>query len=180
MAYTRADGSYRPQGALRSVRSAIELERDARGSILGVARRTWQAIGLSVLATALVVTTAAGAQPKRIYVANKHCTGHAYRPSRISPECVVANGIYVTDLKYSTYGGSAAKATGLFSESCTGSCGPRFRDIPGHIQLKHVIRCEGRWFYGTYSFRYGTASGNGGSGGGDIGPSPRCPDYYGG
>jgi hypothetical protein len=134
---------------------------------------------------AVLSATVAGATGSRVYIASKRCRGHVVRPSSIWFDCS-GGGEYVSNLKYSSYGGSTAKATGLFSETCAHGCRlPQYVRTPGSITLKHVIRCDGRSYYGVVAFRYhgvfryrgATQSGNGAA---DIGPSARCPDYGGG
>jgi hypothetical protein len=128
---------------------------------------------------ALVLAPAEAAHQKRIFVASNHCGEHVLRPSRISLECPHRT-FSVKNLTYTSYGGRIARAKGLFSDTCGSSCGSSpFKQVPGSVTLKDVIRCQGRFYYGSISWHYNSADA-GGNGGALIGPSPNCRDYWGG
>jgi hypothetical protein len=76
---------------------------------------------------------------------------------------------------------NAAGVTGFFAETCGLSCGEggiSFKHVAGSVTPKDVIRCQGRLYYGSISWRYGSR-GTGGNGGALIGPSAKCRDYWG-
>lgn len=95
------------------------------------------------------------AQPVRIYVASKDCTGHSYRPSSIMIACATGQ-FYVTGLRYSSYGGPTAVATGtLHLDDCKPDCARgTFRSYPGTIRLARVTACRGLLYYNQISWRY--------------------------
>ncbi len=113
----------------------------------------------------------AGASP--VYVAAEGCRGHRYKPRKAILACADAN-LYVTGLRYSSYGSREAKGTGVFHlNDCTPDCaGGRFHKHGGSIRFFDVVACaDGRRYFARarYSFR-----GRGGKGTADIEPFMRC------
>jgi hypothetical protein len=126
-----------------------------------------------------IIPSAEAAHPRRIFVASNRCTGHVYRPRRITLVCA-HRGFFVDGLHYQHYGGRIATGTGFVSEKCDRrNCGASFRHVPGRITLNDVIHCNGHLYYGVVTWSYNGPSG-GGFGGAHIGPNPGCPDYWGG
>jgi hypothetical protein len=137
--------------------------------ILRVVRRAfWTVVGALLLA--LPVTAVAAASHAHIYVASRDCTGSTLRPSKITIGCP-GQEAWVTGVKYSSYGGPTAIATGrLHFKPCPGgSCA----GAPvARITLTHVARCRGRRYYEEISYAFHTRT-SAGTGTGDITP-PAC------
>jgi hypothetical protein len=105
-------------------------------------------LSLGVLLGLLLVVGVAGAVPRRIYVANVSCTGHAYRPRQITIACRDGK-FYAAHLRYRTYGGATASAAGeLVENNCLPNCtdGMAIKS-PGTIRLSHAQSCHGRLYY---------------------------------
>jgi hypothetical protein len=103
---------------------------------------------LGVLLSLLLVVGIASAVPRRIYVANVSCAGHAYRPMQITIECR-SGMFYAAHLRYRKYGGATASATAeLVQNNCLPNCTDGMAiESPGTIKLTHVQSCDGRLYY---------------------------------
>jgi hypothetical protein len=103
---------------------------------------------LGVLLSLLLVVGVAGAVPRRIYVANVSCTGHAYRPVQITIECR-SGKFYAAHLRYGKYGGASASATAeLVENNCLPNCTDGMAiESAGTIKLSDVHSCDGRLYY---------------------------------
>ncbi|MHB1467759.1 MAG: hypothetical protein ACYCU0_13175 [Solirubrobacteraceae bacterium] len=114
---------------------------------------------LSVAGSLALLAPAAGAKGSaaRVYVAAKGCIGRAYKPTKLVLACADAN-LYVTGLKFSSYGASTAKATGTIHENqCKPNCAAgKFATHPATIVLTDVVKCsDGNAYYAKakYSFK---------------------------
>ena len=133
---------------------------------------------LSLAAAALLL---AGSLPalaqafpgKRVYVANDGCTGHAYRPSRVTLACGDGN-LYATGISYRTYGQSVARASArIHLNDCIPNCATgRFHSYRGTLSLRDIVRCSDRRLY--YSRARYSVAGAHGSGLADIEPLKHC------
>lgn len=141
------------------------------------------AAGTAVVAAAVgsvaLLAPAAGAHDAsaataKVYVAAKGCTGRAYRPTKLILACADAN-LYVTGLKYSSYGGATATATGtIHVNECKPNCAAgMFRVYPGTIELGDLVRCsDGRTYYGKAKYDFKAKHGKGNE---DVAPTRlRC------
>jgi hypothetical protein len=101
----------------------------------------------------------ASAARDRIYVANFGCTGHSYKPQRITIACGDGN-FYAAHLRYRSYGGPTAKAVGkLVQNDCVPSCvAGKFVSYPGAIKLSQVRACQGRLYYERIAWTFTGAS----------------------
>jgi len=84
----------------------------------------------------------------RVYIALAGCSGHAYEPARVVFACADGN-VYATGLRYSSYDGREAKASGLIhTNECTPSCASgHFRTSAGTVRFYRVVRCADRRRY---------------------------------
>ena len=133
------------------------------------------------LATAAIFSSASSANPgtrggagaSPVYVAAEGCRGHRYKPRKVILACADAN-LYVTGLRYSSYGSREAKATGVFHQNdCTPDCaGGRFHEHGGSIRFFGVIACaNGRRYFARARYSF---PGRGGKGTADIEPFTGC------
>jgi hypothetical protein len=139
---------------------------------------------IAVLAM-LVVAVPASARPvmratisrhERIYVANKHCRGHAFRPERIALACG-NNNLFATEVHFFTetsqaYGAPEAGASAtIHKNTCKPDCASgKFLSDKGALILERIVRCkDGLLYYsrGEYAFPEGKAHV-------DIEPRERC------
>jgi hypothetical protein len=113
------------------------------------------AVSLGVLLCVGPSVGIADAAGRRIYVANAGCTGHSYRPRKITIACGDAN-FYAARLRYRAYGGPTARATGrLVENKCVPSCvAGKFASYRGSIQLSDVRTCDGRLYYERLSWTF--------------------------
>jgi len=122
------------------------------------------------------VTEATASRYQRIYVANKNCRGHTFRPEKITLACG-DNNLYATEVHFFTetpqaYGAREAGASAtIHQNNCKPDCasGQFFVD-KGALILKRVVRCrEGLLYYSRaeYAFPEGQSVV-------DIEPSEHC------
>jgi hypothetical protein len=99
---------------------------------------------------ALAASSAAAFRGHHVFVANRFCMGHTRRPAKIEIACGTGE-FYAAGLRYSSYGGRKAHATGtLWLDDCTPNCAQgTFRSYPGRVVLKHIISCDRRYYYGV-------------------------------
>jgi hypothetical protein len=137
-----------------------------------------------LVACTIAGATRADATPAghRVYVANRACSGHAYRPQEIVLACGDA-GFYATGLVYRSYGGSTATASGqLHTHNCIPNCArSKFHAYPGTLTLARVVRCtDGRLYYSRARYRFEHHNPSGPSAGtADIEPFGRCSAVHG-
>ena len=112
-------------------------------------------IGLGGTVAALCLAGVALAFHGRVYVASNGCTGHAYQPTTIIIACGTGQ-FYVSNLKYRSYGGATAIATGrLHLDDCNPNCAQgAFRSYRGRVRLSQVAACRGRLYYDEISWRF--------------------------
>src|SRR5579863_3723742 len=112
----------------------------------------------------------------RIYVANKDCRGHTFRPANITLACGDGN-LYVSEVHYFNsrsegYGSAQAGASVTIHENdCKPDCAAgKFIAEKGALTLKRIVRCADRLLYysrAQYAFP-------GGENEVDIQPFERC------
>ena len=161
------------------IRSGCSGNRTRVAGTLGTA---WLLIGLmglmSLAATraAAAVMRATASRYQRVYVANKDCRGHTFRPANITLACGDGN-LYVTEVSFfsgtsEVYGSPKADASATIHENdCKPDCasGKFFSDKAALI-LKRVVRCEdGLLYYSRAEYAF-----PGGQNEVDIEPSERC------
>jgi len=111
---------------------------------------------LLAIAVLLAASGMSSAAPRRVYVAEDACGGHAYRPSKIVLACG-DGGLFATGLSYSSYGTSTATATGqLHAHNCVPNCAESsFHAFPGTLTLSRIVRCsDGRLYYSRARYRF--------------------------
>jgi hypothetical protein len=140
---------------------------------------------LIAVLTLLVMAVPASAQPAmrvttarypRVYVANKGCRGHTFRPASITLACGDDN-LYVTEVSYfkgtsEVYGSPKADASATIHENdCKPDCASgKFFSDKGALILKRIVRCEdGLLYYSRAEYAF-----PGGQNVVDIEPSERC------
>lgn len=131
---------------------------------------------IAVPASGRPVTHATTARYQRVYVANKDCRGHTYRPANITLACADGN-LYATEVSFfnegsAVYGSEEADASATLHENdCTPDCASgRFHSGKGALILKRIVRCkDGLLYYSRaeYAFSEGQREV-------DIQPSQRC------
>ena len=100
----------------------------------------------------LILAASASADPRfhggRVYVRGPGCNSETYRASSIIFFCGDA-GVYVTNIRYSSYGGRTAVGTAVMhANNCIPFCGQgTFSSARVTIKLAAVVRCEGTLFY---------------------------------
>lgn len=119
------------------------------------------AAAAGVVALAGPVSGASGAKVAKvakatseIYVASEGCTGHVYKPTKVTLACADDN-IYATGLKFSSYGGSTAKATGtIHANECKPNCAAgKFKTYKAKLTFLDVVQCsDGRSYYGSVNY----------------------------
>jgi hypothetical protein len=140
---------------------------------------------LIALLAVLVVAVPASAQPamrattaryQRVYVANKECRGHTFRPEKITLACG-DNNLYATEVHFFTetsqaYGAREAGASATIHENnCKPDCASgKFFSDKGALTLKRIVRCrDGRLYYSRAEYAFPE-----GQNVVDIEPSERC------
>jgi hypothetical protein len=118
----------------------------------------------TVPATAQPVMRAAASWHQRVYVANKDCRGHTFRPATITLACGDDN-LYVTEVSFfkgtsDVYGSPRADASATIHQNeCKPDCASgRFVSDKGALILKRIVRCEDGLLYysrAEYAFRGG-------------------------
>jgi hypothetical protein len=113
---------------------------------------------------------------QRIYVANKDCRGHTFRPEKITLACG-DNNLYATEVHFfkgasEVYGSPKADASATIHENdCKPDCvSGKFLVDKGALILKRVVRCrDGRLYYSRAEYAFPE-----GQNVVDIEPSERC------
>jgi hypothetical protein len=134
----------------------------------GVHRRSWagwaaKASGVAVvLALVTVLVPPALAGSGRVFVASKGCTGRVYRPGSIVIACADA-GLVARSVRYSSYGGSTARAQATFAENdCQPNCAAgHFHTYSGTLTLTAIRRCSGVRYYTKVAYRFSGPAGKG-------------------
>jgi hypothetical protein len=127
-------------------------------------------------ASARSVMGATALHYQRVYVANRDCRGHTFRPANITLACNDEN-LYATEVHFfkgtsEVYGSPKADASATIHENdCKPDCasGKFFAD-KGALILKRIVRCrDGRLYYSRaeYAFPEGQSVV-------DIEPAERC------
>jgi hypothetical protein len=116
----------------------------------------------------------------RVYVANKDCRGHVFRPARITLACGDGN-LYVSEVDYFNsrlegYGSAQAGASVTIHENdCKPDCAAgKFIVEKGALTLKRIVRCADELLYysrALYAFP-------GGENEVDIQPYERCSPVH--
>ena len=138
-------------------------------------------------AAVLAVSAGAGApahdaskrQP-RVYVANKDCRGHTFRPARITLACGDGN-LYVSEVHYFNgpsegYGSEHAGASVTIHENdCKPDCAAgKFIVEKGALTLRRIVRCaDGLRYYSRALYAF-----PGGENEVDIQPFERCSPVH--
>jgi hypothetical protein len=83
-----------------------------------------------------------------------HLGGNAYG-LRFRPTKIIYTGdgsSYIDHLRYTSYGGARATATGVDEvDDCSLGCaGGRYHAVPAHVVLWHLARCGGRQIYAMF------------------------------
>ena len=95
-----------------------------------------------------------------MYIAANACTGHAFKPQKVTFACADGNA-FATNLRYSSYGSQQAQATGTINvNSCTPNCAAgHFRKQAGKVRFSNVVRCaDGRRYFTRARYQYGKHS----------------------
>jgi hypothetical protein len=152
-----------------TVRARVSL---ALLAVLGIAAAAACAANAGAGATA----HSAPQRHPRIYVANKDCRGHTFRPATITLACGDGN-LYVSEVHYFNspsegYGSARAGASVTIHENdCKPDCAAgKFIVEKGALTLKRIVRCAGGLLYysrASYAFP-------GGENEVDIQPFERC------
>lgn len=115
-----------------------------------------------VLVIALCVGAgASGASAKHIYIAAQ-CRGGSIEPRSVTLACADAN-LYVTGLRYKSYGHKTATASGIFHQNgCTPNCAAgKFHTYDGTIKFSDIARCAGRLYYSRAEYSFKAPNGKG-------------------
>ena len=112
----------------------------------------------------------------RIYVANRHCRGHTYRPENVTLACRYYN-LFATEVHFfpgtsDVYGSPKADASATIHENeCKPSCASgRFISEKGALILTRIVRCkDGLLYYSRAEYAFPEGQGKV-----DIEPRERC------
>ncbi|HEV3321686.1 MAG TPA: hypothetical protein VG147_05775 [Solirubrobacteraceae bacterium] len=156
-----------------TVRTGISL---ALLAVLGTAA----AAACAVSAGAGAATHRAPQRHPRIYVANKDCRGHTFRPASITLACGDGD-LYVSEVDYFNsrsegYGSARAGASVTIHENdCKPDCAAgRFIVEKGGLTLKRIVRCaDGLLYYSRALYAF-----PGGENEVDIQPFERCSPVH--
>jgi hypothetical protein len=118
-------------------------------------------LAIAVPASARPLMGASVSRHQRIYVANKSCRGHAFRPEKITLACGDGN-LYATEVHFFTgtsevYGSPTADASATIHENtCKPDCASgRFFSDKGALILKRIVRCkDGRLYYSRAEYAF--------------------------
>jgi hypothetical protein len=127
-------------------------------------------------ANAQPVLRAAVSSHPRIYVANRHCRGHSYRPENITLACRYYN-LFATEVHFlpgtgEVYGSPKADASATIHENeCKPSCASgRFTSDKGALILTRIVSCkDGLLYYSRAEYAFPEGQGKV-----DIEPRERC------
>jgi hypothetical protein len=117
------------------------------------------AVSVPVAAAQLGAASAKGSAAK-VYIAANGCTGHAFKPPKVTFACADGNA-YATGLRYASYGSQQAQASGtIVVNSCTPNCAAgHFRKQAGKVRFSNVVRCaDGRRYFSRARYQYGKRS----------------------
>jgi len=156
-----------------TVRTRVSL---ASLAVLGIAA----AAACAASAGAGVAAHGAPQRHPRIYVANKDCRGHTFRPASITLACGDGN-LYVSEVDYFNshsegYGSARAGASVTIHENdCKPDCAAgKFIVEKGGLTLKRIVRCaDGLLYYSRASYAF-----PGGENEVDIQPYERCSPVH--
>ncbi len=156
-----------------TVRTRVSL---ALLAVLGIAA----VAACAALAGAGAAAHGAPKRPPRIYVANKDCRGHAFRPATITLACGDGN-LYVSEVDYFNsrsegYGSAQAGASVTIHENdCKPDCAAgKFIVDKGALTLKRIVRCaDGLLYYSRALYAF-----PGGENEVDIQPFERCSPVH--
>ena len=132
--------------------------------------------GLTSTPSARPVTGATASRYQRVYVANKDCRGHTFRPEKITLACGDGN-LYATEVHFfkgtsEVYGSPKADASATIHQNdCKPDCASgKFFSDKGALILKRIVRCrDGRLYYSRAEYAFPE-----GQNVVDIEPSERC------
>lgn len=131
-------------------------------------------LGVALLTLALLgCPSGAAGSRQRVFIAASGCTGHTYRPTRVTLACGDGN-LYATAIVYRGYGGRTAPASAtIHINNCLPDCAAgSFKVYRGTLSFSAIVRCaDGRLYYSRA--RYGFAAPHG-SGTADVEPIQRC------
>jgi hypothetical protein len=133
-------------------------------------------LAAAVPASARPAIRARASRYQRVYVANKNCRGHTFRPEKITLACGDDN-LYVTEVHFfkgtsEIYGSPQADASATIHENaCKPDCASgKFIADKGALILKRIVRCrDGRLYYSRAEYAFPE-----GQNVVDIEPSERC------
>jgi hypothetical protein len=112
-------------------------------------------VASALLISASLSPSAGAVRGARVYIASSYCTGHAYKPSRVTLACGDGN-VYATGIAYSTYGGMVARATAtIHANDCMPNCAKgHFHSYRGSLSFRDFVRCkDGRLYYVQARYR---------------------------
>jgi hypothetical protein len=131
---------------------------------------------VAVPASARPVMGATASRYQRVYVANRDCRGHTFRPEKITLACGDGN-LYATEVHFfkgtsEVYGSPKADASATIHQNdCKPDCASgKFLVDKGALILKRIVRCRDHLLYysrAEYAFPEGQNVV-------DIEPSERC------
>ncbi|MGA2164404.1 MAG: hypothetical protein ABSH36_08035 [Solirubrobacteraceae bacterium] len=156
-----------------TVRTRVSL---ASLAVLGIAA----AAACAVSAGAAVAAHGAPQRHPRIYVANKDCRGHTFRPASITLACGDGD-LYVSEVDYFNsrpegYGSARSGASVTIHENdCKPDCASgKFIVEKGALTLKRIVGCaDGLLYYSRASYAF-----PGGENEVDIQPYERCSPVH--
>jgi hypothetical protein len=134
------------------------------------------ALAVAVPASARSVIPTTASRYQRVYVANKGCRGHTFRPANITLACGDDN-LYATEVHFFTgtsevYGSPRADASATIHQNdCKPDCASgKFFSDKGALILKRIVRCrDGLLYYSRAEYAFPE-----GQNVVDIEPSERC------
>jgi hypothetical protein len=133
-------------------------------------------LAVAVPASARPVMHATASRHQRVYVANKECRGHTFRPANITLACGDDN-LYATEVSFfkgtpDVYGSPKADASATIHENdCKPDCASgKFFVDKGALILERIVRCkDGLLYYSRAEYAFPE-----GQNVVDIEPSERC------
>jgi hypothetical protein len=133
-------------------------------------------LAAAVPASARRVVGASVSRHQRIYVVNKNCRGHTFRPEKITLACG-DNNLYATEVHFFTgtsegYGAREASASATIHENaCKPDCASgKFFSDKGGLTLKRIVHCkDGLLYYSRAEYAFPEGQNEV-----DIEPSERC------
>jgi hypothetical protein len=118
-------------------------------------------LAMAVPASARPVMRATASRYQRVYVANKDCRGHTFRPANITLACGDSN-LYATEVSFfkgtsAVYGSPEADASATIHENeCKPDCASgKFVSDKGALILKRIVRCrDGLLYYSRAEYAF--------------------------